>query len=417
VAQAAAQAAAVAEARHEWEAAAMRGRIERERHEASAREVELRRLDRLKDEFLATLAHELRNPLTSLVAVAEILEQQPVEDPALARLHGIVRRQVVHLRRLVEDSLEISRFTQGKIEVRSERVDLRDVVERALELTQAAIDARGVSLWISLPSVPVPLHGDPVRLAQVVSNLLDNAAKFTPPGGRVSVSLEVGGGGAAAVIRVRDSGRGISADQLARIFEPFVQSEAGDASRGGLGIGLALVKQLVTLHGGTVSATSGGSGAGAELVVRLPLSRHREASASPPKANGAPSPRPPPEAPPTRVLVVDDNPEIRSTVQVFLQLEGHAVLTADSGRAALDQITRADPDVVLLDIGLPDVDGYAVARQVRARAPGGGRRPRLIAMTGNVGSRERDRALRAGFDAHVPKPIDGRTLLRLVAGG
>ena len=395
--------------------AAQRARVERERDEANAREVELKRMDRLKDEFLATLAHELRNPLMSLLSATELLGQRPVADPILADLHGLIRRQVGHLRRLVEDSLEISRFTQGKIEVRPEIIDLREAIDRAIELSQAAIDSRGIDLVVSLPPQPIPITGDLLRLAQVVSNLLDNAAKFSPPGGKVLVSLDATHG--EAVIRVRDSGRGIPPDRLAQIFEPFVQSQTGDSSRGGLGIGLALVKQLVLLHGGRVSAASDGIGHGAELVVTLPLDqriqRVQKLQKTAPETAPVASSAAQPATSRVHVLVVDDNPEIRSTVQVFLQIEGHFVTTADCGRAALDQITRADPDVVLLDIGLPDLDGYAVARQVRATHRTS--RPRLIAMTGNVGARERERALRAGFDAHVPKPIDGRALLRVVA--
>jgi signal transduction histidine kinase len=419
-AQSAAKTAAVAEAQREWEAAAARARIERERDEANAREAELKRIDRLKDELLATLGHELRNPLMSLLSIAEVLDRQPVEDAAQARVHGVIRRQVAHLHRLVEDSLEISRFTQRKIELRPETVDLRDAVQQAIDLCRAAVESRGTDLSVTLPPVPVPITGDLVRLAQVVSNLLDNASKFSPRGGKVWISLETAAG--EAILRVRDSGRGVRPDQLARIFEPFVQSESGDASRGGLGIGLALVKQLCELHGGRVTAASEGIGHGAELVVALPLGEPRRTASpdvAPPPPAEAHAAAPPPAAraaaaPRVRILVVDDNPEIRGAVQVFLEVEGHCVLTADSGRAALDQIERVDPDVVLLDIRLPDLDGYAVARQVRAG--GHASRPRLVAMTGNLGPGERDRALRAGFDAHLRKPIDGRTLLRTIVG-
>jgi signal transduction histidine kinase len=406
-AQAAAQAAAVAEARREWEAAAVRARIERERDDANARELELKRIDRLKDEFLATLSHELRSPLSALLTVAEVLRQHPAADPALARRHEIIHRQIAHLCRLVGDSLEISRFTQGKIEVRVESLDLREAVERAIELGQTGVDARGIQLAVSLPPEPVFIAGDLVRLTQVVSNLLDNAGKFTARGGQVWVSLEVVD--RKAVVRVRDTGRGIAPERLGRIFEPFVQAEAGDASRGGLGIGLALVKKLVELHGGAVSAASAGSGHGAELTVKLPVPQLQVL----PQAPADPAP-PPPAGPGARVLVVDDNPEIRSTVQLFLQLEGHQVATADCGQAALDHIRQTPPDVVLLDIALPDLDGYAVAERVRAAHAE--RRPRLIAMTGTVGPGERERALRAGFDAHVAKPVDTRILLRLIAG-
>jgi len=417
----AAQAAAVAEARREWEAAAFRARIERERDEAHARELELRRMDRLKDEFLATLAHELRNPLASLLSATELLdEREPTDETMRAQFHGMIRRQVAHLCVLVEDSLEISRFTQGKIRVRPQPIDLREIVDRAVELSQATIDTHGVALAVSLPPGPVRINGDRVRLAQVISNLLDNAAKFTPSGGQVWLTLESSPD--QAVVRVRDSGCGIAPAQLARIFQPFVQSHPGDASRGGLGIGLALVKRLVELHGGRVSAVSAGSGQGAELIVTLPLDRLNIAARHADQLDGdgaRPTPPIPQREPaqaqvpaPSRVLVVDDNPEIRGTLQVFLQLEGHSVDTADCGRAAVERVRDTDPDVVLLDIGLPDIDGYVVAEQVRAIPRD--RPPRLIAMTGAVGPRERARALRSGFDAHLCKPVDGRTLLRTI---
>jgi signal transduction histidine kinase len=385
-------------------AAAMRVRIARERAEATAREAEHERISQLKDEFLATLAHELRTPLTSLVVAADTLQQVPVQDARLARLHGLIRGQLAHLTRLVEDSLEVARFTRGKIVLRPENIDLRDVIQRAIELSQAAIDAQGVALEVTGPPEPVPTRADSVRLAQVTSNLIINAAKFSNWGGRVAVGLEASE--RQAVITVRDWGRGIPPPDLERIFEPYVQSEAGDTWRGGLGIGLALVKKLVALHGGSVRAASAGSGHGAEFVVTLPRTAtavaiaHAELAAAPEIHT------------PARVLVVDDNSEVRSAVELFLQLAGHSVTTADSGSAALVAIARTDPDVVLLDIDLPDLDGYTVAKQVRASRTDA--RPRLVAMTGTVGAGARDRALHTGFDAHVPKPIDGRTLARIM---
>jgi signal transduction histidine kinase len=358
-----------------------------------------------KDEFLATLAHELRTPLTSLVVAADSLQRLPVQDPTLIRLHDIIRGQLSHLARLVEDSLEVARFTQGKIVLRPEPIDLRHVVERATQLSHAELEAQGIELVVSLPPDPVPTSADAVRLAQVTANLINNAAKFSNWGGRVAVTLERGEH--HAVITVRDWGRGIPPPDLTRIFEPFVQSEVGDTWRGGLGIGLALVKKLVELHGGAVRATSAGSGTGAEFVVTLPLSAAPAVIARADVTAATPKTRTP-----ARVLVVDDNSEVRSAVQLFLQLAGHSVTTVESGRAALAEIARIDPDVVLLDIDLPDLDGYAVAKLVRgARAD---TRPRLVAMTGNVSAGDQDRALRTGFDAHVSKPIDGRTLIRLM---
>ncbi len=395
-----------------------KNRIESERDEARARAVELKHTAHLKDEFLAMLSHELRNPLASLLSATETLtEREPVDAAVRARLHGTIRRQVVHLCALVEDSLEISRFTRGKIRVRREGIDLREVVTGALELAQAAIDRQGTQVSVSVPTEPVRVQGDRVRLVQVISNLLDNAAKFTPPRGQVWLTLDAIRD--HAVVRVRDAGCGIAPAQLARIFQPFVQARPGEGARDGLGIGLALAKRLVELHGGTIGATSAGNGQGAEVVVSLPLDHSLVRTKKPARPAGAEEPRAPgPASPPapahSRVLVVDDNPEIRGTLQVFLQLEGHSVETADCGRAALDRIRETNPDVVLLDIDLPDLDGYAVAEQVRVIR--GAASPRLIAMTGAAGPREKVRALRAGFDAHLSKPVDGRSLLRAVAG-
>ena len=393
--------------RHAAAAAAMRVRVERERAEAVEREAEYRRVERLKDQFLATLAHELRTPLTSLVVAADSLERIPVQNPMLARVHEMIRGQLAHLSRLVEDSLDVARFTQGKIVLRPTRVDLREVIQGAIELSQAALDAQAVELVLALPSEPVQTYADQTRLTQVTSNILNNAAKFSNWGGRVAVSLE-SVDGQAAVIKVRDWGRGIPPPDLERIFEPFVQSDVADTWRGGLGIGLALVKQLVELHGGTVAAASEGGGSGAEFVVTLPL-REAPAGVAGDRAQRASEP-----PKPRRVLVVDDNSEVRSAVQVFLELAGHSVVTADCGRVALVEIERTDPDVVLLDIDLPDVDGCALAEQVNASR--GGLRRRLVAITGHGGPGERARVLRSGFDAHVAKPIDGRTLTRIMAG-
>lgn len=377
----------------------------RERAEAATREAEHQRADQLKDEFLATLAHELRTPLTSLVVAADCLERVPVPDATVTQLHGLIRGQLTHLCRLVEDLLEMSRFTQGKIALRPATIDLRDVVQQAIELSRAAIDAQGIDLEVALPAQPVSTCADPVRLAQVASNLINNAAKFSTWGGRVAVGLERVEH--QALIKVRDWGRGIPPPDLGRIFEPFVQSEVGDTWRGGLGIGLALVRKLVELHDGTVWANSEGRGRGAEFVVALPLT---EASA---ETGLGEIPHPGREDEPARVLVVDDNAEVRRALQLFLQLAGHSVTTVGSGRAALAEIERSDPDVVLLDIDMPDLDGYEVAKMVRASRADW--RPRLVAMTGKVEPGERARALRTGFDAHVPKPVDGRTLIRIVA--
>jgi signal transduction histidine kinase len=394
-------------------AVVLEARFERERAETAAREREHNRLARLKDEFLATLAHELRTPLTSLLVAVDSLERMQVEDARLVRVHRLIRGQLAYLCRLVEDSLEIARFAHGKVPLRPARLDLREVVQRAVELSQAAIDAHGIAITLALPPEPVTTHADDVRLVQAAANIITNAAKFSDWGGRVLVSLEEAE--RTAVIKVRDWGRGIPPPDLDRIFEPFVQGNVGDTWRGGLGVGLALVKKLIELHGGRVRAVSEGSRHGTEFVVTLPLVEATAGAA--PGGGDEPDPVDPPAEPrlPARVLVVDDSSEVRSAIGLFLQLAGHSVVaTADCGRAALVEVERTNPDVVLLDIDLCDLDGYAVARQIRASRTG--RRPRLVAMTGSVGASARARALDAGFDDHVEKPLDGRTLARLLAG-
>jgi signal transduction histidine kinase len=396
-----------AQARREWEAAEKRAHIERERDAAAALARELRRIDQLKDEFLATLAHELRNPLTPLMAACTVLDREPIADPTLARLMAMIGRQVRTLSRLVEDALDISRFTRRKIDIRKEPAWLGDVVAHAVEMSRALVDGRQHHLEIRLPPDPIGLYADPVRIAQVIANLLNNAAKFTDPGGWITVRAERDG--SHAVIRVRDSGRGLAPEALGRIFEPFAQAEPGDAARGGLGIGLALVRRLVALHGGEVSALSDGLGRGAEFVVKLPLGDGRGVEA---RAQAeAPAVQPGRAA---RVLVVDDNADIRETVKFILELDGHQVETAESGGRALERILAHPPDVVLLDLGLPDVDGCAVATEVRATLAA--RRPRLVAMTGSIAAGERARLVRSEFDAHLYKPIEARALATLLAG-
>jgi CheY-like chemotaxis protein/anti-sigma regulatory factor (Ser/Thr protein kinase) len=311
------------------------------------------------------------------------------------------------LSRLVEDALDVSRFTRRKIDIRKEPTWIADIIDHAVEMSRALVEARQHQLAIVLPAEPIALVADPVRIAQVVANLLNNAAKFTEPGGQITVRVEREG--TQAVIRVRDSGRGFAPDALGRLFEPFAQAEPGDAARGGLGIGLALVRRLVALHGGEVSAVSEGRDRGAEFVVKLPLGESQAA----PRAAQA-------EAPvvhagrTARVLVVDDNADIRETVKFILELDGHEVETAENGGRALERILAHPPDVVLLDLGLPDVDGCTVATEVRAMLAG--RRPRLIAMTGSIAAGDRARLVRSEFDAHLYKPIEARALATLLAG-
>jgi PAS domain S-box-containing protein len=362
---------------------------DRKEMEAALREAGVR-----KDEFLAVLSHELRNPLAPMRSgLAVLARARPGSDEAV-RARDALERQVVHLGRLVDDLLDLTRISRGKIRLRRETADLAGIVLRTAEDHRALLGAGGVSLAVRLAEEAVVVEGDATRLAQVLGNLLHNAAKFTPRGGRVEVALEVAPQGTATV-RVRDNGVGIDAAVLPRLFEPFSQVDATlDRSRGGLGLGLALVKRLVELHGGTVSARSDGAGRGAEFAIVLPLRPGPAARA----AGGAPAPAPGPR----RVLVVDDNVDAAVTLCDLLELSGHETAVAHDGPEALVRARAFGPDAVLCDIGLPGMDGYAVARALRADPSLGD--VFLVALTGYALPDDLLRASDAGFDAHLAKP-------------
>jgi PAS domain S-box-containing protein len=368
----------------------------------------LKEADRHKDEFLAMLAHELRNPLAPVRNALHILKL-PGADPAVAeRARAMMERQVEHMVRLVDDLLDVSRIMRGKIELRREPVELTAVVARAVETAQPAVDAEGHELTVALPPEPLWLHGDLVRLAQVAGNLLHNAAKYTERGGKILIAGERGGD--EAVLRVRDSGIGIAADVLPRIFDMFVQAERRTRDgRGGLGIGLTLVRRIVEMHGGSVVATSPGPGKGSEFVVRLPLAPLPGDTGLPapdgPSARGAAS---------RRVLVVDDNADAADTLALLLRLQGHDVRVAHDGPSALSQASAEPPDVALLDIGMPGMDGYELARRFRATAPLKG--VLLVAVTGWGQEEDRRRTREAGFDYHLVKPVEARALEGVLAG-
>lgn len=364
--------------------------------------------DRRKDEFLAILGHELRNPLTTLINSVDILRGMPVAEAdaqTAAEVRGMVDRQLVHLTRLVDDLLDVSRLTHGRIELRKEHIDLAEVVEGALEVVRPLLKKHGHELCVGLPAASLRLFADPTRLTQVLENLLTNAAKYTPPGSCIHLEAERTGENLA--IRVRDNGRGISADVMPRLFDPFTQDRRSlDRSEGGLGIGLAIVKRLVELHGGSVTVAS--SGNGSEFTVTLPAG----------EASPEPSPRPvavdrPDEAAESRrVLVVDDSEDARDSLALLLQLIGHEVRKAADGRVALALAPEFRPDVVLLDIDLPDMDGYEVARLLRQQAQSSG--VVLVAVTG-FGQRENHRCWRAaGFDHCLVKPFDIAALGRVM---
>jgi signal transduction histidine kinase len=361
-----------------------------------------------RDQFLATLGHELRTPLSAINMAGEALEREGYDR---ARARGIIRRQTAKLARLVEDLLDVSRVGSDKIVLRPTRVDLREVVARALEGIEGAAQRAGVRLGVALPAEPVVVEGDPARLDQIVANLAANAVKYTPSGGSVSVRVDAEGG--AARIQVRDTGIGIAPHMLARIFEPFAQAErALDRAQGGLGLGLALVRGLVALHGGTVRAESGGVGAGSLFLVELPTTMR----ARPPVAPTSPPPSVslgPPLPGPRRVLVVEDNDDNRETVVMVLEQLGFGTAATADGPSGVRAALEQRPDAAVVDIGLPGFDGYEVARRIRS---GLGDAVLLVALTGYGQPEDRERALAAGFDVHLTKPADVATLGRVLAG-
>jgi len=362
---------------------------------------ELARADRKKDEFLATLAHELRNPLAPLQNVLEILKLKTVDDPQLVWAREVFERQMQQMAHLVDDLMDISRITQSRVELRCETIDIAFVMKRAVEAAQALIAASSHHLHVLLPTAPLWVHADPTRLTQILTNLLNNAAKYTPDGGHIW--FEAVEDGDQVLVSVRDTGIGIAADHLANVFTMFSQLEpALERSQGGLGIGLALVKGLVELHHGTIDAHSAGVGQGSEFRLRLPLSAAVQASAQVVHEEttdvGAPA------GPARRLLVVDDNRDGADMLGMALDMLGFVVEQRYNGADALAAGAKFEPDVVILDIGLPDMDGYAVARAIRSQPWGAG--ILLIAATGWGQQRDKDAASDAGFDLHMVKPID-----------
>ena len=364
--------------------------VERARAEES-----LRLADQRKDEFLATLGHELRNPLAPLMTAVQLLKATGAKDPVAARVSAVMDRQINHLARLVNDLLEVSRITRGLIEVQREPVDLALVVHSALDTSRPALDAAGHELSVELPPEPVTLHGDAVRLTQVFANLLTNAAKYTNAGGQISIRVQRAGD--RAIVSVRDNGIGIAPDQLASVFDMFTQVDRSNRrAQGGLGIGLTLVRSLVEMHGGRVEARSRGLGLGSEFVVDLPVVAGRALASGGPKT--------PEKFPRRRVLIVDDNCDAAETLGELLSTLGVTVSVAHSGRAALAMLESFGPDAVLLDIGMPEMDGYEVARRIRSTPAHADLL--LIALTGWGQEHDQRRSHAAGFNHHVVKPPD-----------
>ena len=354
--------------------------------------------DRRKDEFLATLSHELRNPLAPIRMVADIVRTNAGTNPRLQWAAGLIERQVKHLARLVDDLLDLSRIANAEVSLMTAPADLRDVVWQAVEMSRAAVEAKRHNLWVDVPERRFMLECDAARLVQVVANLLTNAIKYTPRGGTIHIAASAEGANVA--LRVRDSGAGISPDILPYVFDMFVQGKQTVArSEGGLGIGLTLVKRIVELHGGEVSAVSAGPGKGSEFIVRLPalasvhtIDKHASAD------------NPVPGSTSRRILIADDNPDVTESLAALLKQSGHEVRTAMDGAEALRTALDFLPEVAVVDIGLPGQDGYEVARQLRQD-------PRfknalLVAHSGYGQNHHRNASMAAGFDHHLVKPMD-----------
>ena len=380
--------------------------LTRRKTEALARQ--LLETDRSKDEFLAILGHELRNPLAPILTALHVMRLRSA-DPSTERERAVIERQVSHLSRLVDDLLDVSRATMGKIDLRRERLDLATAVARAVEMARPLIESRQHKLTVSVPVGALFVEGDPVRLAQVIANLLQNAAKYTDPGGQIEVDGKREG--PDMIIRVKDNGRGIPPERLSSMFELFVQGDqVPDRSQGGLGIGLTLVRSLVQLHGGTVDASSEGPGRGSEFVIRLPASAREvpRPSAPPPSSMGRPQQR-------KRVLIVDDDVDAADMLAQALQGAGHEVRQEHEGTSALVAAAQFQPDVVLLDLGLPGMDGIEVARRLRGYPQLAG--VRIVALTGFGQGSDKNRSAAVGIESHLVKPVDVNTVIEAIAAG
>jgi PAS domain S-box-containing protein len=381
-------------------------KILRDITERKRTEEELADANRRKDEFLAMLGHELRNPLAPVLNGLRLLEREGQDHPAIRQTVAMIDRQMGRVVRLVDDLLDVARITKGKIQLRRSREQLGALVAHAVEGVRPLVESRKHTLSVSVPPAALWLDADPTRIEQVLANLLNNAAKYTEPGGHIGLTVEQEGKG--AVVRVRDTGIGIRADMLNRIFDLFVQSDRTlDRAQGGLGIGLTLVRKLAEMHGGAVEARSEGIGKGSEFVLRLPVLP--EVKELEPEALPEVRRR---DVPPLRVLVVDDNVDTAESLAMLLRYAGHEVRAAHTGPRALQAAQAEPPDVIVLDIGLPGMDGYEVARRLREQQGAG--RGHLIAMTGYGQDSDRKRSQEAGFDHHLVKPVDPARLQELL---
>jgi two-component system CheB/CheR fusion protein len=378
--------------------------------ESQAREAVMQR-----DRFLAMLSHELRNPLGAVLNATRLLQLLGPGAAEAGQWFGVIERRSRHMARLLDDLLDVSRLTQDKIVIRKQLFDLSSTVDEVVEETRNWFAEQHLELSVARPEGPLPVDGDPTRLQQIQVNLLRNAAKYTPAGGRVWYGLRREGD--EAVVRVRDTGVGLARDMLDKVFDLFVQADDTlDRQGGGIGVGLTLVRSIVELHGGRVRAFSDGPGKGSEFVVWLPLALRQTSVPDP-----VPLPVPEESLAGTasgmgrsgrQVLLVEDDEDIRSSLRWILEQEGFRVQAAGDGPAALAALDQGCPDVALVDIGIPGMSGYQLARRIRQRD---GRRPYLIALTGYGRPGDRQAALEAGFDNHLTKPFDPRELARLLA--
>jgi signal transduction histidine kinase len=365
----------------------------------------LEEVDRRKDAFLAMLGHELRNPLAPIANAIEVLKLHEAESPEVRWAVGVVGRQVTQLRRLVDDLLDVARITYGRFQLAFAPLLLGDVVRHAIERCRALIDARGHRLRVFVVPEPLAVYGDSTRLEQAVVNLIDNAAKYTPEGGELSIATSCEGG--ECVLRIDDNGIGIRAEDIQSIFQLFVQGERDMArSQGGLGVGLSLVRRVAEAHGGRVEAASPGPGQGSQFTLRLPLSQIR-----PPVDNDTPGR--PSARPGARIVVVDDDPDCAESMVLLLRLWGFSVESAHDGESALLTIAATKPDAVLLDLGLPGIDGFGVAQRLCQLAPS--RECMLVAVTGYGQHADRERTRLAGFRAHLVKPVAAKALRETLA--
>jgi signal transduction histidine kinase len=396
----------LAEERRRWDEEALRRQME-----------ELAEVDRRKDEFLAVLGHELRNPLSAIILSCELLKRKLSSaldiDQAVLHTRDRIDRQAQYLRRLVDDLLDVARINSGKIELKKVTTSIQEVVEQAVVTSLPAIEERGHQLTVEVPPEPVTLWADPVRLIQVVANLLNNAARYTDDHGVIEIKCVLGDNQGWVELRVTDNGRGIGAELLPRVFDTFVQAKA-HAAGPGLGLGLSIVKRLVAMHQGTVAVTSAGVGCGSSFTIRLPLAVLAERAATETEATSNGSTRSGhASGAPLMIVLVDDNEDVRESMKDLLTDFGHVVHVAADGAAGVELILRIQPDVAIVDIGLPILDGYQVATQVRSKLDRN--QVRLVALTGYGQEADRVRAREAGFDGHLVKPADENAITDILS--